>query len=394
MQPGGGMLSGGNLMQSIYFKEEHNLLRDMVRRFVETEIKPHGDAWERDGMVPRETLRKMGELGLFGLRFPEKYGGSDMDVFAMIVLAEELGRSTFGGVSVTVMVHTAMSSPHLVYAGSEAQIRKYLPDILSGESICAIAVSEPAAGSDVGGIRTRAVRDGDDWVLNGSKMFISNGYYGDLYFVAAKTDLEAKGSRGISMFIVERDTPGFKIGRKLEKFGIHCSDTAELFFEDCRVPAENLLGEENKGFYAVMRNFQNERLSIGAMATSESATALDLTLEHLRNRQAFGGTMIEKQGIRQRLATSQCKLLAAQQLLYHAAWLDSAGKDAVAEISMVKAHCAETAQEVMYNCQQFHGGMGYIRDSPIERMVRDARLHAIGGGATEVMLEEVAKRWQ
>lgn len=380
-------------MDSVYFKEEHNLLRDQVRRFVDEEIKPHGDAWERDGMISRAVLRRMGELGFFGLRFPEKYGGSAMDVFAMIVLAEELGRSTYGGVSVTVMVHSAMSSPHLVHAGTEEQIRKYLPGIISGETICAIAVTEPDAGSDVAGMRTRAVRSGDEWVLNGSKMFISNGYYGNLYFVAAKTDPDAKGSRGISMFIVERDTPGFKIGRKLEKFGIHCSDTAELFFEDCRVPAGNLLGEENRGFYAVMQNFQNERLSIGAMATSESTTALEMTIEHVRNRKAFGGALIDKQGIRQRLAMSQCKLLAARQLLYHAAWLDSQGKDCVAEVSMVKAHCAEVTQEVMYNCQQFHGGMGYVRGTAIERMVRDARLHAIGGGATEVMLEEVAKRW-
>ncbi|MBL6955169.1 MAG: acyl-CoA dehydrogenase family protein [Alphaproteobacteria bacterium] len=381
-------------MDSIYFSEEHNLLRDQVRRFVEAEIRPHGDAWERDGMVPRQVLRQMGELGYFGLRFPEKYGGSGMDVFAMIVLAEELGRSTYGGVSVTVMVHCAMSSPHLVHAGTEAQIAKYLPRIISGETVCAIAVTEPDAGSDVGGIRTRAVRDGDDWVLNGSKMFISNGYYGDLYFVAAKTDPDAKGSRGISMFIVERDTPGFTIGRKLEKFGIHCSDTAELFFADCRVPAANMLGEENRGFYAVMQNFQNERLSIGAMATSEATKALEMTIAYVSDRKAFGGALIDKQGIRQRLAMSQCKLLAARQLLYHAAWLDSQGKDCVAEVSMVKAHCAEVTQEVMYNCQQFHGGMGYIREGVIERMVRDARLHAIGGGATEVMLEEVAKRWQ
>jgi acyl-CoA dehydrogenase len=381
-------------MDSVYFKEEHNLLRDQARRFVETEIKPHGDAWERDGKVSREMLQKMGELGFFGLRFPEKYGGSGMDVFAMIVLAEELGRSTYGGVSVTVMVHSAMSSPHLVHAGTEEQIRKYLPDIIAGKTICAIAVTEPDAGSDVGGIRTRAVRHGDEWVLNGGKMFISNGYYGNLYFVAAKTDPDAKGSRGISMFMVERGTPGFTIGRKLEKFGIHCSDTAELFFEDCRVPAENMLGEENRGFYAVMQNFQNERLSIGAMATSEAAKALEMTIQYVRDRKAFGGALIDKQGIRQRLAMSQCKLLAARQLLYHAAWLDSQGKDCVAEVSMVKAHCAEVAQEVMYNCQQFHGGMGYIREGAIERMVRDARLHAIGGGATEVMLEEVAKRWQ
>jgi acyl-CoA dehydrogenase len=380
-------------LDSVYFKEEHNLLRDQIRRFVEREIKPHGDAWEEAGMVPREVLRQMGELGFFGLRFPEELGGSGMDIFAMIILGEELGRSTYGGVSVTVMVHTAMASPHLVYAGNEAQIAKYLPGILSGETITAIAVTEPDAGSDVAGIRTRAVPDGDGWVLNGSKMFISNGYHGNLYFVAAKTDPQAKGSRGISMFLVERDTPGFRIGRKLEKQGDLCSDTAELIFEDCRLPADALLGEENKGFYAVMRNFQNERLSIGAMSTSEAATALEMTIEHVRTRKAFGGPLIDKQGIRQRLAMADCKLTAARQLLYHAAWLDSVGKDCISEISMVKAHCAEVTNQVMYDCQQFHGGMGYIRETAIERMVRDARLHAIGGGATEVMLEEVAKRW-
>ena len=380
-------------MNSIYFKEEHHALRDQVRRFVDKEIKPHGEAWEADGAVPREVLRHMGELGFFGIRYPAEFGGSEMDVFGMIVLAEELGRSTFGGVSVTVMVHTAMASPHLVHAGSRAQIEKYLPRIIAGELITAIAVSEPDAGSDVAGIRTRARRDGDDWVLDGTKMFITNGHLGDLYFVAAKTDAKAKGSRGISMFIVEKGTPGFTVGRKLEKTGDLCSDTAELIFDGCRVPADNLLGEENKGFYAAVKNFQNERLAIGAMATGESDTALKLTIDYVRNRKAFGASLMDLQVIRQRLAMSQAKLEAGRQLLYHAAWLDSQGYDCIADISMVKAYCAETVNEVMYTCQQFHGGMGYIRETAIERMVRDARLHAIGGGATEIMLEEIAKRW-
>jgi acyl-CoA dehydrogenase len=380
-------------MNSIYFKEEHHALRHQVRRFVDKEIKPHGEAWEADGAVPREVLRHMGELGFFGIRYPAEFGGSEMDVFGMIVLAEELGRSTFGGVSVTVMVHTAMASPHLVHAGSRAQIEKYLPRIITGELITAIAVSEPDAGSDVAGIRTRARRDGDDWVLDGTKMFITNGYLGDLYFVAAKTDAKAKGSRGISMFIVEKGTPGFTVGRKLEKTGDLCSDTAELIFDGCRVPADNLLGEENKGFYAAMKNFQSERLAIGAMATGESDTALKLTIDYVRNRKAFGASLMDLQVIRQRLAMSQAKLEAGRQLLYHAAWLDSQGYDCIADISMVKAYCAETVNEVMYTCQQFHGGMGYIRETAIERMVRDARLHAIGGGATEIMLEEIAKRW-
>ena len=380
-------------MDSIYFKEEHHILREQVRRFVETEIKPHGEAWEAAGAVPREVLRQMGELGFFGICYPETLGGSGMDVFGMIVLAEELGRSTFGGVSVTVMVHVAMASPHLVNAGTDAQIAKHLPGIIAGDTITAIAVSEADAGSDVSGIRTRAVRDGDDWVINGSKMFISNGYHGDLFFVAAKTDIEAKGSRGISMFIVDKGMPGFKVGRKLEKTGDLCSDTAELIFEDCRVPAENMLGDENKGFYAVMKNFQNERLAIGAMSTSEAETAIQLTIDHVRTRKAFGGALMDKQVIRQRLAMMQTKVAAGRQLLYHAAWRDSLGHDCIQDVSMVKAFCPEVVNEVMYTCQQFHGGMGYIRETAIERMVRDAHLHAIGGGATEVMLEEVAKRW-
>ncbi|MBT22641.1 acyl-CoA dehydrogenase [Candidatus Poribacteria bacterium] len=380
-------------MNSIYFNEEHRILRDQARRFVANEIVPYGEEWERAGRVPRSTLRRMGELGFFGLRFPERLGGSGLDVFAMIVLAEEFGRSTFGGVTVTVMVHSAMSSPHLVNIGTEEQIRKYLPGILSGETICGIAVSEPDAGSDVAGIRTHAERDSDGWRLNGSKMYISNGCYGDLFFVAAKTDINAPGAHGISLFLVEKDYPGFRVGRKLEKFGDYCSDTAELVFENCRVPAENLLGEENRGFYAVMQNFQNERLALGAMATSEATKALELTLDHVHERRAYGAPLAEKQVIRQRLAMLQCKVAAARQLLYYAAWLDAQGYDCVADISMVKALCPEVANEVMYTCQQFHGGMGYLRETVIERMVRDARLHAIGGGATEVMLDEIAKRW-
>jgi acyl-CoA dehydrogenase len=380
-------------MNSVYFKEEHNLLRAQVRRFVEAEIMPHGEAWEEAGMVPRQVLRQMGELGFFGVCFPQAVGGAGMDVFGMIVLGEELGRSTFGGVSVTVMVHIAMASPHLVNAGTPEQIAAYLPGILSGERITAIAVSEPDAGSDVAGIRTRAVRDGADWVIDGTKMFITNGYHGDLFFVAAKTDAQAKGARGISMFIVEKGMPGFGVGRKLEKTGDLCSDTAELVFDGCRVPAENLLGPENRGFYAVMKNFQNERLAIGAMATSEAQTAIRLTIEHVRARHAFGAALIDKQVIRQRLAMAHAEVEAGRQLLYHAAWLDSQGHDCIQEVSMVKAYCAETVNKAMYACQQFHGGMGYIRETAIERMVRDARLHAIGGGATEVMLEEVAKRW-
>lgn len=264
--------------------------------------------------------------------------------------------------------------------------------LIRGEKICGVAVTEPDAGSDVAGIRTRAVRDGGHWVINGSKMFITNGVHGNVYFVAAKTDPTAKGSRGISIFIVEKGTPGFRVGRALNKSGWLCSDTAELVFEDCRIPAANLLGEENKGFYQIMRNFQNERMVLGAQMMGEAARAIELTLAYVRERKAFGATLWDKQAIRQRLAMRAAQVEAARQLVYHAAWLDAQGRECVKEVSMVKALCGELLNDVVYDCQQFHGGSGYMRETAIERMMRDARVQAIGGGATEVMLEEVAKR--
>ncbi len=378
--------------EAIYFDEQRRQFRDNLRRFVDQEVVPHAAPWEEAGMVPRALLRQMGELGFLGIRYDERYGGSDLDTVYSVILAEELGRSTYGGFAATVTVHTDMASPHLANFGTPAQLARYLPAITRGDKICAIAVTEPDAGSDVAGIRTRAVRDGEHWVLDGSKMFITNGVHGDLYFVGAKTDPTAKGSRGISIFIVEKGTPGFRVGRALKKSGWLCSDTAELVFENCRIPAENLLGQENKGFYQIMRNFQNERMVIGAAAMGEAARAIELTLAYVRQRRAFGATLWDKQAIRQRLAMRAAEVEAARQLVYHAAWLDAQGRDCVKEVSMVKALCGELVNEVLYDCQQFHGGFGYMREAAIERMVRDARVEAIGGGATEVMLEEVAKR--
>jgi acyl-CoA dehydrogenase len=385
-------LGGEGQRRSPYFTEEHEALRTQVRRFVETEIKPHALAWEEQGFVPREVLRKMGALGFFGIRYPAEYGGSEMDTMATVVLAEELGRSTFSGVAITALVHTDMASVHVFNGGSPAQREKYMPDIIAGEKIVAVAVTEPDAGSDVKGIRTTARREGDTYVLNGAKMFITNGVHADLYCVAAKTDLSAKPSQSVSIFLVEKGTPGFKVSRALDKHGWRSSDTAELVFEDCRIPAENILGQEGRGFYAIMSNFQNERTVIGAMAMGEAQAALDLTLDYVRTRKAFGAPLWDKQVIRQKLATLASKVEAGRQLVYHAAWLDAQGFDATREVSMAKAYCGELVNEVMYACLQFHGGMGYMRESTIERMTRDARVQAIGGGATEVMLEEVAKR--
>jgi acyl-CoA dehydrogenase len=380
-------------MESIYLTEEHVALREQVARFIAKEVEPHGAAWEEQGCVPREVLRKMGELGFFGITYPAEYGGAEADALTSLVFAEALSRSTFGGFIVTALVHSDMASPHLVNAGSRAQLEKYLPGIIRGERITAVAVTEPDAGSDVAGIRTRARRAGADWVLNGAKMFITNGVHADLYFVAARTDPDAKGSRGISMFIVEKGAPGFRVGRALNKTGWLCSDTAELVFEDCRVPAENLLGEENAGFYAVMKNFQRERIAAAAMAVGNALTSLRLTIEYVKNRKAFGGVLFDKQVIRQRLAMLEAKTHAARQFLYHCGWLAAQERECVREVSMLKALTGELANEVVYTCQQFHGGMGYMRESAIERQARDARVLTIGGGATEVMLEEVAKRF-
>jgi acyl-CoA dehydrogenase len=380
------------MMPNPYFLEEHYILREQISRFVEKEIIPNGDAWEKEGCVPRTLMHSMGELGFLGLTHEEQYGGSGMDVRAATVLAEELGRCTFAGVTITALVHTNMASPHLALAGNVEQKQRYLPDIIKGKLIAAVCVTEPAAGSDVAGIKSRAVKDGNEWILNGSKIFITNGVHGDLYFVAAKTDPTAKGSRGISMFIVEKGTPGFSVGRSLKKHGWRSSDTAELFFDDVRIPAENLLGEEHKGFYAVMKNFQHERIMLAAMGVGEAQKALDITIDNVKNRKAFGGALFDKDVIRDKLARAQTKVDAARNYLYYVAWLDSQKVDCIKEVSGLKAWACEVANEVMYDCVQLHGGMGFMEESVIERMYRDARVLTIGGGATEVMYGEVAKR--
>ena len=377
---------------SVYRDETLEQLRTQIHRFVENEILPRGEAWEAAGMVPRDVLTRMGELGFLGIRYPEKFGGADLDAMATVVLTEALSRSTFAGFNITVLVHTDMASPHLARFGTDEQLARYMPGVVSGELITAIGVTEAGAGSDVAGLRTRAERVGNSWVLNGTKMFITNGVHADIHLIAAKTDPDAKGSRGVSMFIVEKGAPGFSVGKQLDKMGWRCSDTAELVFEDCKLPADALLGEENRGFYAIMQNFQNERIVMGAMATGEAQCAIDLTLDYVKNRAAFGESLWEKQSIRQRLAMHQAEVEAGRQLVYHAAWLDAHGHDATKEVSMVKAYCGELVNRVMYTCQQFHGGFGYMREAPIERMVRDARVQSIGGGATEIMLEEIAKR--
>ncbi|WP_397407882.1 acyl-CoA dehydrogenase family protein [Polaromonas sp.] len=375
---------------SIYDTPEYESLRDQIDRFIAKEVEPHAAAWEEQGFVPREVLKRMGAAGLFGLMYEEKYGGADSDAMTNLVFAEALSQSTFAGFIITVLVHTDMASPHLHHAGNAEQKDKYLKKVIAGELITAVGITEPGAGSDVAGIRSTAKRDGDDWVINGTKMFITNGVHADLYFVAAKT---GPGKRDISMFIVEKGTPGFTVGRALKKTGWLSSDTAELIFDNVRIPAWNLLGEEGKGFYSVMKNFQTERIALGAMAVGHCQQALKLTLDYVRQRQAFGGPLWDQQVIRQRLAMLDAKTRAARAFMYHCAWRVTQGHDIVQDVSMLKALTGELVNEVVQTCQQFHGGMGFIRETAIERLWRDARVLAIGGGATEVMLEEVAKRY-
>jgi len=377
-------------MDNIYLTPEHETLREQIARFIAREVEPHAQAWEEAGFTPREVLRKMGDAGLFGLMYSSEHGGAEADALTNLVFAEALSQSTFGGFIITVLVHTDMASPHLHHAGSAAQLAKYMPGVTAGRTITAVGITEPGAGSDVAGIRTTARRDGEHWVLNGTKLFITNGVHADLYFIAAKT---GSARHAMSMFIVEKGTPGFSVGRALKKTGWLSSDTAELVLDDVRLPADALLGEQDKGFYSVMKNFQTERIALAAMAVGHCTQALALTLQHVRDRQAFGGPLFDKQVIRQRIAMLDAKVRAARSFMYHCAWRVTQKHDVVQEVSMLKALTGELVNEVVSTCQQFHGGMGYMRETAIERLWRDARILAIGGGATEVMLDEVAKRY-
>lgn len=379
-------------MDSIYFGEEHEAFRDQLRRFVVEEVRPNADAWEAAGEIPRAVFRRMGALGFLGVRYPEEYGGASMDTFGSVVLGEELGRAGLSGFAISTLVHTDMASPHLARYGTAEQKARYMPGIVAGETVTAIGVTEPGAGSDVASLRTRAERRGNGWLLNGAKMFITNGVLAELYFIAARTDPAAKPSRGLSIFIVEKGTPGFSVAQKLDKMGWRCSDTAELAFQDVELTADALLGAEGRGFYQIMDNFQNERLVAAAIMTGEAERAIEITLEHVRQRQAFGGTLWEKQVVRHKLADCAMRAEALKRMTHHAGWADAQGRDCVREVSMLKAYAAEVVQHVVWECLQLHGGSGYMRGMEIERMYRDARVQAIGGGATEVMLEEVAKR--
>ncbi len=376
--------------RNAYMTDELQAIYDQTVEFVINEVRPHGEVWEEEGKVPREVLRKMGGLGMLALRVPAEHGGLGMGMLASAAFSEALGASTFAGFDVTVLVHTDMAGPHLVNSGSPEQLEQWLPGVIAGETILSIGVSEPDAGSDVAGIRTSAVKDGDGWRINGTKTYITNAVYGDMTIVAAKTDPD--NTYGITMFLVPADTEGFSVAKKLDKHGWRCSDTAELVLENVFIRDDQVLGTPHRGFYETMRNFQNERMVLVGMGVGAAQVAIDTTNEYTQQRKAFGGHLYDLGAIRQRMAMNQAKLDAVRASMYHAAWLGDQGVDNVKEMSGVKAFGCEVVNQIMYDCVQFHGGLGYMRESAIERLYRDARILPIGGGATEVMLEEVAKR--
>ena len=388
------------LAEPQHLDESLRMIRDQVRRFVDERIVPFADAWEAAGEIPRQLFRDFGALGFLGMRHPVEYGGGGLGALASVVLGEELGRSSYGGVASALTVHSDMSISHIAHRGTHEQKQRWLPAACAGEKVGAVCVTEAHAGSDVAGIKTRAVREGDHegrgWVINGSKTYITNGVYGDLYIVAARTDAEAdrakRGSRGISLFVVEKGNPGLKVARKLDKHGWRSSDTAELYFDDLRVGADALLGEEGRGFYYIMSTFQNERLVAGALSVGQMLRAIEFTTDYVRQRQAFGKALWDQQVVRNKLAWMAAQTAAVRALVYQCAQMIDEGQDVVREVSMLKAYGCETLQQVVHGCLQLNGGSGYMIGNPVERMARDARILTIGGGATEVMLEEVAKR--
>ena len=376
------------------FTDEHEMLRKSIRAFVEKEITPHVGAWEDAGQIPRAMWRRLGELGFLGLEFPTEYGGGGADFLASLVLGEEMARCRSGGVAFSVLVHTDMSSPWLTRFGTDTQKAKYLPGIVRGETVCALAITEPGTGSDMAALETRAVRDGDVYRITGAKIFITNGVYGDLYFVAARTGAGSTTRRhaGISMFLVERGLPGFTVSRKLDKMGMRASDTAELSFHDCPVPAENLLGVEGRGFQQLATGLQRERIMAAVLALSGAQRALEDTASYLHQRTAFGEPLAARQVLRHRVADMATEIEAARQLVYRAAALYAAGEDCVKEVSMAKLFATEVANRVAYQAVQLHGGYGYMREFPVEGFFRDVRLWTIASGTSEVMREIIAKR--
>ena len=372
------------------FTKEHEELRASVRAFVESELQPHAEEWEREGHFPNWVFEKMGALGLLGLRYPTEYGGQGGDWGHAIVMAEELARIGSGGVGMALAVQSEMATPPIARFGTPEQKERYLAPAIRGEKIACLGISEPNAGSDVANIETTAKRDGDDWIINGKKMFITNGKRADFCVLVARTDKPA-GYEGFSLFLVDTNLPGYNVSRTLDKLGMHSSDTAELFLDDVRVPATALLGEEGKGFYQIMWELQGERVVGAAGSLSGAWLAFHKTLEYAKERHAFGRPIGSFQVWRHRFAEMATELTACQQLLYDVALAWERGEYPVAKISMLKLYDGLVVNRVINTCLQVHGGLGYAADSWVQRAWRDARLLRIGAGTDEVMRDLISR---
>lgn len=375
---------------SEYFDDSHRLVRDSVRRFVEREILPHVADWEEAEEFPRELYRKAGEAGILGIGYSEALGGShEGDLFAKVAASEELMRCGSGGL-VAGLGSLDIGLPPLIKWGRAELRERIAPQVLAGEKIMALAVTEPSGGSDVASLKTRAVRDGDHYRVSGSKTFITSGVRADYYTVAVRTGGDGFG--GVSLLLVEKGTPGFTVSRKLKKMGWWASDTAELFFDDCKVPVENLIGAENMGFACIMANFQSERLALAIMANMTAQLALDEARAWSREREAFGKPVGKFQVLKHRLAEMATQVEVSREFTYRQAAKMAAGKSVIKEISMAKNFATDVADRVTYDAVQVLGGMGYMRESLVERLYRDNRILSIGGGTREIMNEIIAKQ--
>lgn len=375
-------------MYQEYFSPEHHLLRDSVRKFVLREIKPWIDRWEEEEIFPRELYYRAAEAGFLGLGYPEEYGGTPADIFMGIVYAEELLKAGSAGL-VAGLGSLSIGMPPVLKMGSEEQKNKFLVPVLKGQKISALGITEPNTGSDVANIKTRALREGNYYRINGAKTFITSGCRADFLTTAVRTGGE--GFQGISLLLIESSTPGYSVTKKIKKMGWHASDTAEISFVDCLVPAENLIGGEGNGFYGIMLNFQRERLSLAVMAHGLAQLALEEALEYAKKREAFGRPLVGFQVLRHKLADMATKVEVAREFNYRVAARMEAGLDAVREVSMAKNFACEVCDEVVSAAVQIHGGYGYAREYLVERLYRDSRILSIGGGTTEIMKEIIGK---
>ena len=373
------------------FTEEHEAIRQTIAKFIDTEINPHADLWEADGIFPaHELFKKMGDLGLLGICKPVEYGGMGLDYSYQIVFSEELGRIATGGVSMAIGVQTDMATPALARFGSDALRKEFLAPAIAGDAVFSIAVSEPHAGSDVAAIKTTAKKDGDDYIINGSKMWITNSTQADYLCLLANTS-DDKPHLNKSLIVVPTNTPGISFSEKLNKLGMRSSDTAQVFFDDVRVPQRNLIGEEGHGFIYQMLQFQEERLFAAAGSLKAMEDCISKTIDYTRERQIFGQSVLDNQVVHFRLAELQTEVEALRALTFNAVEEYLNGTDVTRKASMAKLKAGRLLREVTDSCMQYWGGMGYMWDNPIARAFRDTRLTSIGGGADEVMLSIICK---